>query len=1268
MDKLLQRIPEAQANLRDVPPEIQEELGARVLQLGHVDLYDITRTAWDDRHTPIPEEAYTVEQQAHSDRVNDLIVGVTELLAPAHVIAEERKISEPDGYFYGERYDPFSIGRDIAFERALAAHEDGDSTRVHEQLELMVVLGLMSTQTCDEQIRSAVATGMAADVVDVLGNMQGLIYLNPPGRQTPVVSVEFCAGQSADMLRLATNQDFNESFQHRTPLVEPGVTQEKTEVKKKLMDGLRPTELLALAHHSDRVLHNSDTAAHLALEAASRLVHHDNYEHPDSAETADIIASAVDFSRATRDESIVLRAEQQLKYLRAYRSAGNSHYRGNDRMTATLDSGLAELSVQGRADIVKELISSTPHELPDTVEEALVDKSSHNLTRALSYLRPGTTAEEYEQAVKLIIGLQQEKRADLQHQLIESGAPQETIDTIIDTSYDPDSAFDTPPEFWNVVEQLHEGEKLIVFGDPSSSSSRIAERARLVLDLRKHGIKPELLPAYFCNAYDRVPKSQQPMFVERLGIVSDRLLPEDIKDYEIRSQKQRIFEALMQFTDPGQAVELLAFINPSLDSSTATSVLIKVFDSTYRGYDAKPIELSDQEIGVFVSVFSRIPRLGEVCMNQQEQMTPIVNELIQSEDAEQRIEQITEALNSESGIRQVIDEYFEGVDALADFYERLLIIDDPARLVNQLANAIMHTGLAELVSEQGPAYGLRASLLQSVMASEDYVYAAKQIVDVFEGGGSLWHTTSQLAEMSIGMQFYAQGATASRFPISLPNKNVSDYIEEAITYVEGDSIAAVLRDTYGMSEQSVADALHSDGVVMIEHLPQEAQITLLTAYLYEAVTMSRNLELRQTASERNSHVTAAQIFRNGNLHHVSHARHLAAILQNGLLPGEFVASRLRADSFPFNVDLVASTSDVLQKGTFGERLNALASRGFGELTVHVLRGDVDEYRHGAEFTPGWAAYDGQHRLIPGGFPATEISAVSLSDPADFQTVKAALVEVGIFIPIFDKDGEQLYDFETYEAERQDGNYEVITAEIIDTQFMRPGSKAGSNEGAEFIIPGRRAGEPSSRYYCKFASPESAEHIWSELLTDQIYRAVSPRLVPETKAVILEGRLARASRMVEADDLTLTNEARNAGFILDALVGNWDATFNAANLLPRAGVGMRIDTGNALFFRARGDRKPDGQFGPIVQELERGANPDSLGGGMRQNYPGLTVQEIGEQAEELELNLTDQKIDEIVDSVRMGADMRNELKQILKSRRDYIIKWAAQVGSGERTLV
>ena len=192
----------------------------------------------------------------------------------------------------------------------------------------------------------------------------------------------------------------------------------------------------------------------------------------------------------------------------------------------------------------------------------------------------------------------------------------------------------------------------------------------------------------------------------------------------------------------------------------------------------------------------------------------------------------------------------------------------------------------------------------------------------------------------------------------------------------------------------------------------------------------------------------------------------------------------------------------------------------------------------------------------------------------------------MYIPVYDTDGSLLLNPESFDDMRADGNYDVVKPEIVDNSFKRQKTQKGSNEGAWFVLPKNNEVE---NWYVKFgdSSQEKTAHTWNELLADELYRRVVPELVPATKALIVDGRFARGSKQVEVDEsIDTTNEARNQGAVMVWYLGNWDAVYNKDNIvMSQDGLGMRIDTGNTLDFKARGDKKEPDAFGPIVYESE-----------------------------------------------------------------------------------
>ena len=101
---------------------------------------------------------------------------------------------------------------------------------------------------------------------------------------------------------------------------------------------------------------------------------------------------------------------------------------------------------------------------------------------------------------------------------------------------------------------------------------------------------------------------------------------------------------------------------------------------------------------------------------------------------------------------------------------------------------------------------------------------------------------------------------------------------------------------------------------------------------------------------------------------------------------------------------------------------------------------------------------------------------------------------------------------------------------------------------------------------------------------------------------------------------------------------------------------RIDNGGALLFHATGRRKDAESFSQTVRELASGSDHNSLGNGMRQEYPGLTDEDIYKQVTRLEERLSDPTIDELVDGIRLARKDRDHLKAVLRQRRDYIVEF------------
>ncbi|MFS8159090.1 MAG: hypothetical protein ACMG6E_02540 [Candidatus Roizmanbacteria bacterium] len=215
-----------------------------------------------------------------------------------------------------------------------------------------------------------------------------------------------------------------------------------------------------------------------------------------------------------------------------------------------------------------------------------------------------------------------------------------------------------------------------------------------------------------------------------------------------------------------------------------------------------------------------------------------------------------------------------------------------------------------------------------------------------------------------------------------------------------------------------------------------------------------------------------------------------------------------------------------------------------------------------------------------------------------------------------------------------------TAVIVWNTARKISEKKGSSPGGIYELS---SGE---KYYVKFSGQESDDRIWNEYLAEEVYKTLKIA-IPETIMVSINGEIGHASKFLEENGHLDLNELKH-GFVADCLLANWDIVSHlgdeARNVLMHDSVLYRIDNGGALLFRARGERKINEAFNGTVAELET----------MKGSYPGLTEMDILSQSEMLKMVLTDQKIDELVESVNLIDEDGLYLKDILKRRRDFTL--------------
>ncbi|MEV5384472.1 toxin glutamine deamidase domain-containing protein [Streptomyces sp. NPDC052721] len=228
-----------------------------------------------------------------------------------------------------------------------------------------------------------------------------------------------------------------------------------------------------------------------------------------------------------------------------------------------------------------------------------------------------------------------------------------------------------------------------------------------------------------------------------------------------------------------------------------------------------------------------------------------------------------------------------------------------------------------------------------------------------------------------------------------------------------------------------------------------------------------------------------------------------------------------------------------------------------------------------------------------------------------------------------------------------------TSGWLDTSgWKRIGQQLGSNPGGVYEDARGR------RFYLK-RSP-SPLHAQSEVLAARLYELAGVP-VARMRLALVDGVAGTASEWLSGAQHDVGKQLSNLryldlvrqGFAVDAWLANWDvAGQNFANLATVNGVPVRIDTGGALLFRARGERKGEA-FGSKVGEWQslrdHATNPTSaaLFAAMTQDQLARSVQRV--------LDLRPADIDARVDSIGFSEADAALLKRRLRKRQAHLAR-------------
>jgi len=544
--------------------------------------------------------------------------------------------------------------------------------------------------------------------------------------------------------------------------------------------------------------------------------------------------------------------------------------------------------------------------------------------------------------------------------------------------------------------------------------------------------------------------------------------------------------------------------------------------------------------------------------------------------------------------------------------------------------------LLSLLSAGGPLFSNKDIVIRNIFENGDVLRRVRNIENNFTRRVEYWKQLFLFTDVRIGKRL---ASAETNYPIDNINGIPLTRLAE--------TLHGQRRLTSAIANQEAVKKIESGEATTVpfSELTGSYKRLVFRDCLKRTIRLSRSAEAKTASDFRNRNASAKLELKPGTYIHGSAVDYIESVLLNGNLPREALGEGAETDAYPFHVDFSNLSQEYLESQKTIEDIfnNSLSARygvggsmGINGQIFYVYDRDNTNWERGKRYGPSE-----NHGLIFGGIPATEISAIVLRSPEHtLKRVKNAICENGFYIPVYNLQGEIIFNSEEYDSIISDRNL-TVPVEVWDYS-MKTGEQRGSNPGGEFTVPSR---EGPTKYYVKFAQKETG-HIWNEQLANNIYRLLGIP-VPDTKIVKIENNYGHASQILPKDAETDRKKLKD-GFLIDCLLANWDIVANESNVLSSNGILYRIDNGGALLYRARGERK---NIDETVIELET----------MRSAYPELTSDDINEQLKLLKEKFTDEVIERLVDGVRLPKEDREFLKNILRRRRDYILRYYGQNG-------
>lgn len=222
-----------------------------------------------------------------------------------------------------------------------------------------------------------------------------------------------------------------------------------------------------------------------------------------------------------------------------------------------------------------------------------------------------------------------------------------------------------------------------------------------------------------------------------------------------------------------------------------------------------------------------------------------------------------------------------------------------------------------------------------------------------------------------------------------------------------------------------------------------------------------------------------------------------------------------------------------------------------------------------------------------------------------------------------------------------------------SDFNQISGPQGSNQGGVY------ENSKGEQIYVK--EPKSQLHGENEVLASALYEAAGVNTAQIRKGKLADGKEVTFSPMIDStkDFAQKVNDPEyrkkvQDGFAVDAWLANWDVAGTGFDniVTDKNGEPVRVDPGGALLFRAQGALKGKA-FGDEVAELDSLTDP-KLNSYSAKTFGDMTDEDKAASVEKLLTAFEDEStVNNLVDSIITDQGKRDELKQRLAARKEYL---------------